>query len=429
MVSAGERFTCRIGRAKSQAIAKLLAMKLLWVKSGTLVPPDSGGTIRSFNLLKELAKKHEITLFLFYGAHQNDQHSELNRIFTDVVTLPLPLPAKKRGVAEALAYARNFLSPWPYSVSKYCRPEAMSRLRKLLHERKFDVLICDFLFATEAVPWDFPLPKILFTHNVEEIIWRRSFEVALSPVWKLVAWREFRRMSTVERKYVRLADQVLAVSENDRHHFCTYAPPEKITVVPTGVDVDYFYPLPRREQPDRLVFTGSMDSLANEDAILYLHGSILPLIRKEIPQAQAWVVGRSPSQRLRNLSAQDAGIHVTGSVEDVRPFIAESPVYVVPIRIGGGTRIKIFEAMAMGKAVVSTSVGAEGLPVTHGKDILLADTPEEFAAQTVRLLHDKSARDALGASARRLVEENYSWAAVVGSIDAVLQKALAIPAL
>jgi glycosyltransferase involved in cell wall biosynthesis len=290
-------------------------------------------------------------------------------------------------------------------------------------------LICDFLFATEAVPWDFPLPKILFTHNVEEIIWRRSFEVALNPVWKLVAWREFRRMSTVERKYVRLADQVLAVSENDRHHFCTYAPPEKITVVPTGVDVDYFYPLPRREQPDRLVFTGSMDSLANEDAILYLHGSILPLIRKEIPQAQAWVVGRSPSQRLRNLSAQDAGIHVTGSVEDVRPFIAESPVYVVPIRIGGGTRIKIFEAMAMGKAVVSTSVGAEGLPVTHGKDILLADTPEEFAAQTVRLLHDKSARDALGASARRLVEENYSWAAVVGSIDAVLQKALAIPAL
>jgi glycosyltransferase involved in cell wall biosynthesis len=172
-----------------------------------------------------------------------------------------------------------------------------------------------------------------------------------------------------------------------------------------------------------------MDSLANEDAILYLHGSILPLIRKEIPQAEAWVVGRSPSQRLRNLNSQNAGIQVTGSVEDVRPFIAESPVYVVPIRIGGGTRIKIFEAMAMGKAVVSTSVGAEGLPVTHGKDILLADTPEEFAAQVVRLARDKSARDALGASARRLVEENYSWASVVGSIDAVLQKALAKPAL
>src|SRR5689334_1376256 len=115
MVSAGERFTCRIGLTKSQTIARLFAMKLLWVKSGTLVPPDSGGTIRSLNLLKELAKKHEITLFLFYGAHQNDRHNELNRIFADVVTLPLPLPAKKRGVAEALAYARNFLSPSPYS--------------------------------------------------------------------------------------------------------------------------------------------------------------------------------------------------------------------------------------------------------------------------------------------------------------------------
>jgi sugar transferase (PEP-CTERM/EpsH1 system associated) len=399
-------------------------VKLLWAKSGTLVPPDSGGTIRSLNLLKQLAKEHEVTLFLFYGEHANDQHHELKKMFHEVITVPLPLPHTKRGVAEALAYAGNFFSPWPYGVAKYGRPEAGARLLEVLRAERFDVLICDFLYVAKAIPWAFPIPKILFTHNVEEEIWRRFYEHAKNPVWKMVTWREFRRMAAVERRYVCLADHVLAVSENDKRYFASYADPRKITVVPTGVDADYFRPMAREEQANRMVFTGSMDSMANEDAILYLHEAILPEIRRQIPEAEAWVVGRSPSQKLRDLGAQNAGIQVTGSVDDVRPYIAESSVFVVPIRIGGGTRIKIFEAMAMGKAVVSTSVGAEGLPVTHGKDIVLADTPEDFSAQTVRLLRDKAAREAIGGAARRLVEENYSWSSVVHSIDQVLETAV-----
>lgn len=398
-------------------------MRILWAKSGTLVPPDSGGTIRSFNLLKELAREHDITLFLFYGEHANDRHGELKKMFANVITVPMQLPKKKRGVAEALAYAGSFFSPWPYSVSKYCRPEATRLLREVVITGDFDVIICDFLFATKAIPWDLPVAKILFTHNVEEMIWRRSFEIARNPLWKVVTWREYRRMATVERRYIALANQVLAVSENDRSYFATYADPEKITVVPTGVDVKYFHPIPLEEKPNRMVFTGSMDWLANEDAIFYLHEAILPKIRRELPEAEAWVVGRSPSQKLRDLGSQGAGIKVTGAVEDIRPYVAESPVYVVPMRIGGGTRIKIFEAMAMGKAVVSTTVGAEGLPVTHGKDIILADAPGEFAAEVTRLLNDNVARQSLGSAARKLVEENYSWAAVVRSFDEVLRKA------
>lgn len=399
-------------------------MKILWVKSGTLFPPDSGGTIRSFNLLKQLARDHEIALFLFYGAHANDQHDELKKLFSEVVTVPMRLPQKKRGMAEALAYALNFFSSWPYSVSKYCRPEASSRLLEVLRSKKFDVIICDFLHASKAIPWDWPAPKVLFTHNVEEMIWRRFFALARNPVWKLVTWREYRRMAAVERKHVILADQVLAVSENDRSYFASYASPEKITVVPTGVDVDYFHPMTREEIPNRMVFTGSMDSLANEDAIFYLHEAILPSIRSHIREAEAWVVGRSPSQRLQDLDAQGIGIRVAGSVEDVRPYIAESPVYIVPIRIGGGTRIKIFEAMAMGKAVVSTSVGAEGLSVTHGKNIILADSPDEFAAQVVRLLRDRPTREAIGAEARTFVEQNCGWPSVVRSFEEVLRKAM-----
>lgn len=399
-------------------------MRILWAKSGTLVPPDSGGTIRSFNLLKELAREHEITLFLFYGAHATDRHNELKKLFANVITVPMQLPRKKRGVAEALAYASSFLSPWPYGVSKYCRPEASARLREVVKSGKFDAIVCDFLFAAKAIPWDLPVPKVLFTHNVEEMIWRRSFELARNPVWKVVAWREYRRMAAVERRYVALADQVLAVSEIDRSHFVTYTDPRKITVVPTGVDIEYFQPMSLEEKPNSMVFTGSMDSFANEDAIFYLHEAILPKIRSQIPEAKAWVVGRSPSQKLCDLGKRGAGITVTGAVEDIRPYVATSPVYVVPMRIGGGTRIKIFEAMAMGKAVVSTTVGAEGLPVTHGKDIILADTPEEFAAHVIRLLGSNPARQSIGVAARKLVEENYSWRAVVQSFDEVLEKAV-----
>jgi glycosyltransferase involved in cell wall biosynthesis len=199
---------------------------------------------------------------------------------------------------------------------------------------------------------------------------------------------------------------------------------EPAHVVATGVDTEYFTPSPGDPHSRQIVFTGSMDWLPNEDAILYLSESILPKIRVQEPGAAVWVVGRSPSQKLRDVGAKKVGIHVTGTVEDVRPYIAESQVYIVPLRIGGGTRIKIFEAMSMGKAVVSTSVGAEGLPVEHTKNIILADSPEEFASQVVRLLRDQRAREAIGRAARKLVEENYSWASVARSFEGVLHRAM-----
>jgi sugar transferase (PEP-CTERM/EpsH1 system associated) len=398
-------------------------VKLLWVKSGDLLPLDNGGKTRSLNLLKELARNHEVSLFLFYGAHANDQHGELKKYFSSVVTVPLDF-SKKRGVGEALEYAAHLFSVWPHSVAKYCRPQVSARLKEVLKERPFDLLVCDFLHAAKAIPWEWPVPKLLFTHNVEELIWRRSYEVAINPIWKAVCWREYRRMREMEQKYVGLADQVLTVSENDSKYFSFYTNPEKITVVPTGVDIDYFHPMLRPEKATSMVFTGSMDWLPNEDAILYLSESILPKIRVQEPGAAVWVVGRSPSQKLRDVGAKKVGIHVTGTVEDVRPYIAESQVYIVPLRIGGGTRIKIFEAMSMGKAVVSTSVGAEGLPVEHTKNIILADSPEEFASQVVRLLRDQRAREAIGRAARKLVEENYSWASVARSFEGVLHRAM-----
>jgi len=183
--------------------------------------------------------------------------------------------------------------------------------------------------------------------------------------------------------------------------------------VPTGVDTDFFTPSGGETiDPRNVVFTGSMDWLPNEDAIRYYTDQILPLIRRSLPDVTLTVVGRNPYPGLIELSQKDRGIVVTGRVEDVRPYMERAAAYVVPLRIGGGTRLKIYEAMAMEKAIVSTSVGAEGLPVTDGKEIFIADTPEQFAAAVVKLLTDPSFAKEVGEQARQTVVEKFGWSGV-----------------
>ena len=383
-------------------------MKILWVKAGGLVPPDTGGKIRTYNILRELARRHSITFFSFYAAHDRDVHPELKAVFEHVVCMPLKLPAPK-SVAEIRDYGIRLLSAQPYSITKYCRPGVRRRLRALLEKESYDVILCDFLVAAGVIPWAWPTPKVLFTHNVEAAIWRRHYEVASNPIWKVISWGEWRKMEAAERRYLRLADRVLTVSETDRDVFAGFLDPGKLTVIPTGVDVDYFQPLPVEEAANSLVFTGSMDWLPNEDAILYYVEAILPLLKQQCPEVSLEVVGRSPSRKLQALAEREKSVRLTGWVEDIRPFVSRGSICIVPLRIGGGTRLKIFEAMAMSKAVVSTSVGAEGLPVQAGENILLADTPGDFANSVASLLRDPKERKRMGASARVLVQEKYSW--------------------
>lgn len=397
-------------------------MKLLWVISGSLMPLDAGGKIRSFNILKELAKKHDTTLFVFIGDGTEKEHRQLEQYFSKVICEPIEIPGA-RGAGEALNYAANLLTLQPYSMAKYNRPNVKRALAALLRREKFDVLVCDYLFTAGAIPWDVPCPKVVFTHNVEEQIWRRHFEVTRNPVWKAVSWREYRCTGRAERKYLNMADEVLAVSQNDSDHFAKYLDSRKLTVIPTGVDVDYFHPGNEPEEPESLVFTGSMDWMPNEDAIHYFCAAIFPLVKRHLPKTQLYVVGRKPSDRLKSVGAADASVHITGAVEDIRPYVRRAPVYVVPLRIGGGTRIKIFEAMAMGKAIVSTTIGAEGLPVEHGRNILLADKPESFAAEIIWLLSNPERRQEMGSEARRLVEFTYGWATAAKRFDQVLERA------
>jgi len=399
-------------------------MKILWVKSGGLLPLTHGGRIRSYYLARELAKLHEVSLFTFASQEENPipTHEPLKQIFRNVVCLPLKIP-KLHGLQESVNYARNLLSMRPYSASKYCQPWVAKELVAHLAREQYDLLLCDFLLTAAVIPWDWPRPKVLFTHNIEGVIWERHFRNSKNPMWKAVCYREYRTLERMEHQYISSADHVLAVSDNDRDFFLRYAPKNKMTVIPTGVDIDYFGPSNGDSNPESIVFTGSMDWIANEDGIVFFIEKVLPLVRQQFPNAKLLVVGRRPSDRMRKIGASVLGVEVTGTVDDIRPYLARGSVYVVPLLVGGGTRIKIFEAMAAGKAIVSTTIGAEGLPVKHGENIFLADDAESFARCVIELLGNRATREGLGAASRKLVTAGYSWKAVAHVLGVALEAA------
>jgi glycosyltransferase involved in cell wall biosynthesis len=272
------------------------------------------------------------------------------------------------------------------------------------------------------LPTRLPCPAVIFTHNVEAEIWRRHAETKTSALSKWLYGMQHRRMLRYEGNTLARFDGVLAVSDADRDTFARIYPGairHPAHVVPTGVDTDYFTASASAPASREIVFTGSMDWLPNEDAMLFFCRDVLPLIRAEEPAVRLSIVGRAPTPAVKQL-ADHANVRVTGRVDDVRPYMRDAAVYIVPLRIGGGTRLKIFEAMAMGKAVVSTTIGAEGLPVTNGEHVLLADEPTTFARAVVNLLRDIDRRRQLEAAARTLVVEKYDWSAVAGALEDAL---------
>jgi len=396
-------------------------MKIFWIKQGPLLPLDSGGKIRTWNILKELGKRHEVTALSFFPTYLPAAHDEAERHLAHLISMPVEMP-RKYSLRYRLAYLRNLASPVPYVVGQYEIPQVRERVRELLAEGSFDVAVCDFLFPCLNLPDRSPCPQVLFAHNAETLIWKRHFTVTRNPVWKLVTGLEHLKMRRFETRRCRDFDHLIAVSDLDRDFFAEHIPASRISVLPTGVDLEYFRPSPEPENRTKLVFTGSMDWLANEDAILHFAERILPPILRAAPDVTLSVVGRDPTEKLRRLAQSNPRIHLTGTVPDVRPYIAEAAVYILPLQVGSGTRLKVFEAMAMGKAMVSTRVGVEGLPVVPGEHLSVADEPEEFAAAVVRLLNDIPLRQRIGQAARCLVENGFGWPQVAQSFGDTLAR-------
>ena len=398
-------------------------MRILWVKVGGLWPLNTGGRLRSLNILGELARKHRLTVLTTHDP--GDGAGELARHLPQcerVLSFPYAAPKWHNPRFPAMLL-RSWFTPMPVDVWKYRVPALKHEVTRLVASGAVDLCIADFVFAVPNVPLAGSVPVVFFAHNVEYLILKRMAAMQDQPWRRALLGIEWRKMRHYEAMVCRRTRLTVAVSPQDRELLGLGAPEAVIRDVPTGVDIGYFKPNGAREDPVRLVFTGSMDWHPNEDAIRHFIADILPAIRREIPQVSLTVVGRNPSSGLRQ-EADAAGVHVTGTVEDVRPYIDAAAVYVVPLRIGGGTRLKIFEALSMGKAVVSTTIGVEGLPLAAGEHYLRADDPTAFASAVVALLRDPARRHALGQAGQCLTRERYAWPQVAREFDACCEAAL-----
>jgi sugar transferase (PEP-CTERM/EpsH1 system associated) len=400
-------------------------MRILWLKTELLHPVDKGGKIRTYQMLKELRRDHEITyLTLDDGSADKDARSMATEYCHELICIPHQ-QRKKFTPGFYAELGMNLVSNLPYAISKYESRAMRSQIEQLTSTRDYDVVVCDFLAPAVNLPRNLRCPTILFQHNVEAMIWKRHAEVASNPLKRTYLSGQWRQMVAFESVICRRVDYVIAVSREDTETMRREYKVTAIDDVPTGVDTEFFRPRHAdKREPYNLVFTGSMDWLPNEDAIQYFTSEIMPLIKQQVPEVTLTVVGRNPYPALVELSKRDPSIIVTGRVDDVRPYMERAAAYVVPLRIGGGTRLKIYEAMAMEKPIISTTVGAEGLPVRNESELLLADSPAEFAAAVVRALTDQEFAFHLGRRAATLVRQEFGWRRVAQRFAEICEQTL-----
>lgn len=389
-------------------------LRILWLKSGPLHPLDTGGKLRTYHTVRELAREHEVTFLALNPEGTDPAHlAAASEYSQEQVWIPWR-DAPRRSMRGIVAAARNLVgSRLPFSIEKYRSSAAQTAIAERDRSGRHDLIICDFLTPAVNFP-DEPLrtPTLLFEHNVESQIWKRMAENARGPLAKVYFADQWRRMLAFEREACGRCNGVVAVSDEDAAMLRADVGLENVLgSVPTGVDTDFFAAVPPAPEPKTLVFLGSMDWIPNIDSMLWFAETMWPAIKKRVPDVRLRIVGRRPPPQIQAL-AQDSAIEVTGTVPDVRPHLAASELMIVPLRIGGGTRIKIYEGMAAGLPVLSTRIGAEGLSIRDGENIVLADAPESFAQETVRLLTTPDLRHQIAEAGRKLVVENFGWPAV-----------------
>lgn len=396
--------------------------RLLFVSPRYLLPADMGGKIRTAHVLKGLkGGRFHTTLISPAPSQLSAAHrAELAQLSDEFLSWPEP----QRGPLFAYTRLRHVLSSLPVPVATDRSGAASTAVRGALAGA--DVVVVDFLHAAVLMPSRFSLPSVLFTHNVEAEIFARHLEIASGPLHR-VLWRDqLRKMQRFEANTLRQYDSVVAVSNRDRDFF-RRAYGVTASTIPTGVDLDYFayHPPVVPSAPPVVAFTASMDSLANIDGVRWFMDVVWPLIVREVPDAQMRVIGRNPDPALMaEAKRRELAWMFTGYVDDVRPHLEGASAYVIPLRVGGGTRIKAYEAMAFGLPTVSTAIGIEGLNLEPDKHYLEADTAEGFAAAVVRLLRDQALCQRLAADARALVEQSFSARSVGVVFEAICVAAM-----
>lgn len=394
-------------------------------------PLEGGGQIKSYHTLRALSEHYDVALLSLIRSESEREHiHHLEPLCTGGVkcfNLRRSRWTDPVNSLRSLLYRSSFIATrdriWDLS---YTMRNFSGGCRNKPHVP--DVIHIDHLQMASYIGDGFRKSKIVLDqHNVEHRIMQRIAESpGTNPLLRWYAGIEWRKLRNFEIAAMRHADMTLTVSDADRDTFLSLAPDlvGKVETVPIGVDIDYFTVAERAPNANTILSIGTMSWLPNVDAITWFADEILPFVRQKKPDVRVCIVGANPAKEVVALGKQDSGVIVTGTVLDVRPYAKECGVFIVPLRSGSGVRVKILNALSMGLPVVSTTIGAEGIAVTHGENILIADTPQDFADAVCRILNDREFADRLGTNGRALVEEKYTWEAVGKRLHAVYERVL-----
>lgn len=379
-------------------------MKILNVMPYSPVPPDFGGALRENYLLRSLASKHDVTV-LTYG--DDDQLSlfkqEFDELVDEIHMIKEPWERRFRRIAQLCA----IWSSKSYFHNHNCSQQMQEKVDELLARNNFDAIHCEFSVMGNLDFGDDHI-KVVDTHNVEYENYRRMWKKTSTPFKKWFYRHEYQKVYKEEIKALSEQDVIFSTSSEDRTIMKEDVPDVPNYVIPNGVDTSYFRPNFAQEvEPYSIVFTGMMAYTPNYDGMLYFLDEIFPHIQDEVPEAKVYIVGKRPPKELKERESEH--VTVTGFVDDVRPYVWQSSVFVVPLRMGSGTRLKVVESLAMKKPVVSTSLGCEGIDVKHGESILIEDSPKAFAKSVIRLFKDQELYFKLTSNGYEVIKNNYEW--------------------
>ncbi len=373
-------------------------MRVLFLCKDVIFPIDSGGRIRTYNMLKQLNKKFDLDIISVVCPGEEKYIPEMRKLCKNFVYVR-SRKSSKQGLKFYLHVFRNLFSRYPYTMAHDYKRDLKRNINRIY--KNYNLFICDFLFpALNCL--DVKIKKVLFQHNVEFMVLKRHFQNTKG-IKRLIWWLQYIKAKRMEKKITRLFNYVICVSENDVNIHRRVFGVKNTDYVDLGVDVKEYERKGFEREKKSIVFTAGLDWRPNPDGVKYFNDKIFP----RLEGYKFYCVGKNPDKEIRKLNRKD--FVVTGRVPDVKPYLFRGEVYAVPLRIGGGTRIKIFQAMAAKIPVVSTTIGAEGLPVTDGENILIRDSPKEFAEAIDKLSTDKKLYNRIKNNAYNLVKNNYSW--------------------
>lgn len=389
-------------------------MKILFISENFPYPLDSGGRIRTYHIMKGLSRQHEITLVTTLETEDKRAYlPELTKVCRAINTIKAPRETPFQLGTELL---KSLISPAPIVVERHYLPDVAAEIQRLLASDRFDVVHFDHLdasFYRSLIPAS--VKTVLDEHNIVTNQVKTSIAAEPNLLKKWYMQTQLGKTRRYESEVCPQMTRCFVCSDTDKAYLQAMAPTAQIRTIPNGVDVDYFSdrswfdPAQHAQEPYSIIFVGMLDYGPGGVAVRYFCQEILPLLQREIPDIRFYAVGQNPPQYLQTLASQSQNIVLTGRVQDIRPYIAKSKVFVVPLKSGSGTRLKILDAMAMGIPVVSTSIGAEGLDVRSGEQILIADTPESFSSAVLTLLKNVERAFAIRENALKFVRATYSW--------------------